>query len=392
MQSTHKRKLAIYIQYTNPAMYPPLQHGARILLKNGWDVTFLGIRGKESGDALRLPDDLGARLKTIPKWGKGWVLKLNYAVFAIWCRWMVRTKRPQLIYISDPLGGPAGLFAQRATNSTIIYHEHDSPEQNLKTAIGRVLSWARLAIIRRAKLCVFPNLKRAADLESQTHSSRFLQVMNCPGLDEVSHICQQFRDHTGLRVYYHGSIVPDRVPLSIIAALMELPDSVTLTIVGYETIGSQGYTKVLNNEVRYRNLQNRVKILGPHQRRELLNLCADHDVGLALIPTDTREANFKDMAGASVKVFEYLACGIPVLVSEVADFDKLFVQSGFALACEPRNAHSIAEALTWFLDHPEARVAMGKRGRDRVLTDWNYECQFAPVLNALAALDIRPFD
>jgi len=89
------------------------------------------------------------------------------------------------------------------------------------------------------------------------------------------------------------------------------------------------------------------------------------------------------MAGASVKVFEYLACSIPVLVSQVLDFDKLFVQSGFAVACKPDDAGSIAAALSWFLYHPEERVAMGKRGRDRALADWNYEYQFTPVLNAL---------
>jgi hypothetical protein len=58
--------------------------------------------------------------------------------------------------------------------------------------------------------------------------------------------------------------------------------------VAYETIGSQDYAGVLAEEVRVRNLQNRVRILGPHQRSDLLNLCAEHDVGLALVPTESR--------------------------------------------------------------------------------------------------------
>ena len=32
----------LYVQFTNPAAYPPLEHSARILADAGWDVMFLG--------------------------------------------------------------------------------------------------------------------------------------------------------------------------------------------------------------------------------------------------------------------------------------------------------------------------------------------------------------
>ena len=33
----------LYIQYTNPAGYPPLEHSSRLLAARGWVVVFLGI-------------------------------------------------------------------------------------------------------------------------------------------------------------------------------------------------------------------------------------------------------------------------------------------------------------------------------------------------------------
>jgi spore maturation protein CgeB len=60
------------------------------------------------------------------------------------------------------------------------------------------------------------------------------------------------------------------------------------------------------------------------------------------------------------------------------------VKSGFALACKPDDVRSIADSLAWFLSHRDTRVAMGELGRKQVLEDWNYECQFAPVLRSLA--------
>ena len=32
----------LYVQYTNPGAYPPLEHSARILADRGWKVHFLG--------------------------------------------------------------------------------------------------------------------------------------------------------------------------------------------------------------------------------------------------------------------------------------------------------------------------------------------------------------
>jgi hypothetical protein len=32
----------LYLQYTNPAAYPPLEHNSRILANEGWQVLFLG--------------------------------------------------------------------------------------------------------------------------------------------------------------------------------------------------------------------------------------------------------------------------------------------------------------------------------------------------------------
>src|ERR1041385_5473127 len=36
------RTRILYLQYTNPAGYPPLQHSSRILADAGWSVLFLG--------------------------------------------------------------------------------------------------------------------------------------------------------------------------------------------------------------------------------------------------------------------------------------------------------------------------------------------------------------
>ena len=75
-----------------------------------------------------------------------------------------------------------------------------------------------------------------------------------------------------------------------------------------------------------------------------------------------------------------------MLVSDLPEWRETYVDTGLGRACQPASAESIADALRWFLTHPAERIAMGERGRARILQDWNYETRFAPVLARLKAV------
>ena len=68
-------------------------------------------------------------------------------------------------------------------------------------------------------------------------------VWNCPAKGEATRPRESKRETGRIGFLYHGSIVPDRLPLSIVDALAGLPGEVSLTVVGYETVGSLGYLK-----------------------------------------------------------------------------------------------------------------------------------------------------
>ena len=68
-----------------------------------------------------------------------------------------------------------------------------------------------------------------------------------------------------------------------------------------------------------------------------------------------------------------------MLVSDLPVWRSLFVEPGYGLGCNAEDPQSIAEALSWLMDHSTEMRAMGERGRQRVTADWNYETQFGPV-------------
>ena len=183
----------------------------------------------------------------------------------------------------------------------------------------------------------------------------------------TKHIVQPEKSADELILFYHGSIVPDRLPVSVIYALANLPSSVRLRIAGYETVGHPGYLRELEEFADSRELGSRFEYLGSLSRQALLPETRKAHVGLALMPINAMDLNLQAMTGASNKPFEYMACGLALLVSDLPDWNEMFVDPGFARACDPQDPESIASALRWFIEHPDKTRKMGERGRKRVL-------------------------
>jgi glycosyltransferase involved in cell wall biosynthesis len=188
-----------------------------------------------------------------------------------------------------------------------------------------------------------------------------------------------------LVVFFHGSITPERLPLSVLHALALCPLTIGLRFAGYET-DYNGYAQRILSEADGLNISDRVHFLGALPGRgELLTECARAHVGLSLMPMKSDDLNMLAMVGASNKPFDYLLCGLALLVSDLPDWNATYVTPGFGLACNPEDASSIARALHWFFENRIESSEMATKGRTRVLTTWNYEAQFKSVLERMGS-------
>lgn len=375
----------MYIQYTNPAGYPPLEHSSRILAESGWKVLFLGTRAF-GADSLEMPSHRSICVRQLGSQPVGWRLRLHYLRYCAWVFVWALLWRPDWVYASDPLSCPIALVLSLMPRFGIIYHEHDAPLEG-GSAFLRMCLKARRWLARRAAICIVPDPHRAA-LFAKEHrladSDRVLCVWNCPLPEEIAAASKPPLEEA-LLLYYHGSIGPTRLQLAVLEALAMLPDRVRLLAVGYETIGHVGYIDHLKEEAARLGVADRVEFAGPLNRDALLTQCRRADVGLALVPPQSDDLNTRYLVGASNKAFEYLACGLAILVSDLADWECTYVKQGYGIMCDPTSPRSIADAVRWFLEHPLELRQMGEQGRQRVATAWNYEAQFAPVVQRMLA-------
>jgi glycosyltransferase involved in cell wall biosynthesis len=363
----------LYVQYTCPAFVGPLEHGSRILADAGWCVLFLGIGSPGSSDALVSPPHPRIRTRLLPYCPPGWRQKLHYAGYMLWALGWLAWARWEAVYCSDTLTAPVGLLAHWLLRVPVIYHEHDSPGPP-RSVLMRVCGAARRRLARAARMCVLPNGERLARFTA-LRPRRSACVWNCPRQDEV--MPPRAPGHQGsLTLWYHGSLTPGQLPTAVVHSLRLLPPGVKLLFAGYETIGHLAYVKQLLQLAEQLGLSNRVSYLGTRaSRQELFAAAAQADVGLVLFDRQFRQP----MAGASQKPFDYLACGLALLVTDTPEWEDLYVRAGYARSCDPHTPEAIAAAVRWFLVHPAETGAMGESGRRRVAAEWNYENQFRPV-------------
>ncbi len=426
-------KRILYVQYTNPAPYSPLQNSARILADKGWRVRFLAIGALGVADQFRLPSYPNIEVRQWRFSRPGLLQKLHYLAFGFWTAWNVLRWRPRWVYASDSLICPIALALSFLPGVRVLYHEHDSPsdenvesrkqkvesqkaetlkpeklkEQNRErkaddgrqttddrsptsdfrppaSGFQRFILWCRKKLARRAALCILPNEQRVEVFRQTTGTTRPIYcVWNTPAQSEV--IVEGNRSSSEpLKLFYQGSIVPTRTPVSLIQAMAVVSSPVELFVAGFETTGNLAYGQLLKEEAVRLGVIDRFHRLAPIPlRADLLTTSSQAHVGLAFMPMHGGDLNERAMTGASMKPFDYLACGLALLVSDLPDWRKMFVEPGYGLACNPADQESIAKALRWFAEHPKETREMGERGRQRILSEWNYESQFAPVINQL---------
>jgi glycosyltransferase involved in cell wall biosynthesis len=375
-----RSKRVLFVQITEVGGYPPLIHASTLMADAGWEVTILNA--PIAGHALVFPSHPNITIWNTRTRASHLIGKPDYIKYMLTTAKLAGTLRPDVVYASDVAGAAPGLFASRVANASLIYHEHDSPNPN---APPSVLMRMRRAAARKAKLVLFPNAERARIVQAELgFSSKNLQIVwNVPRRSEVP--TPRTQGNAVLKVYYHGNISPELLPMSVVEALCRLQSSVHLRIVGYESPGARGYGARLMTLGRQPDGRSLVEYVGSISRERLLQEATQADIGLSLMPQRTHDMNLRNLVGASNKAFDYMAAGMALLVSDLPEWRRVFVDSGYALAATPSDPQSIAASLSWFLDHPEERTAMAARNRAKIEADWNYETAFAPVLEALSA-------
>jgi glycosyltransferase involved in cell wall biosynthesis len=373
-------KSILYVQYANPALYPPVERGSWLLASQGWCVRMLGIHAEGASANLVSTPDPRITINLLKHRGPGLSASLSYMQFYRSALREISARRPKVVYCSDLMSYPVGLAATSLFNIPSILHEHDPPKSEGRSS--GPLRHIRRVFARRAKLCIVPQVQRAAEFQAATGAPHVVVAYNCPSKAELL-TCENQSRRSHFTLWYHGSIGPGQFPSSIVGALAHLPSDVRLEFAGYETIGTKDYVAELMRLASELGLDSRVTYRGAISKRsDLYALASQCDLGLCLFATVFRDP----MVGASNKPFDYLACGLPLLTNSTPEWRDFYGSHRVSIECDPERPETIAKAVLTLRENGEARRNMAQRGLALIRSEWNYETQFAKVLDTIDAL------
>lgn len=274
-----------------------------------------------------------------------------------------------IYHLHDPELLPAALWL-KAKGKKVIYDAHeDLPEQVMGHSY--LPQWSRSSVALAAGFLVKHVCRR---LDGAVAATPYIQgqfqhmgvrtedVSNFPMLGELE--VENGWENKQRQVCYVGSIAAVRGIVDIVKAMEFVQPDVRLAL-GGELAGSDVET-IVTQQPSWR----RVDALGFLDRTSTRETLARSIAGLV-----TLHPNGNYINAQPVKMFEYMAAGIPVIASDFPLWRRIVDDAGCGKLVDPLDPKAIAEAIDWFIDHPDAARAMGESGRRAVLERYNWDVE-----------------
>jgi glycosyltransferase involved in cell wall biosynthesis len=203
-----------------------------------------------------------------------------------------------------------------------------------------------------------------------SQNSNTVLVRNFPILEELgSGPTIPWNDRPPL-VAYVGGTGPERGIQESVTAMSLLPQELNarLAIAGPPSTA-------LRRKIARLDGYDRTELLGLLDRKGIASLLGATRVGL--VPLH-RMPNFVD--ALPVKLFEYMACGVPVVASDFPLWRQIVDGCQCGMLVNPQDSQDLARAIEYLLTHPEEARQMGERGRAAVERDYNWRTEERQLL------------
>ncbi len=106
------------------------------------------------------------------------------------------------------------------------------------------------------------------------------------------------------------------------------------------------------------------------------------DIGVAPFDLPAHGPLLLDFYWSPLKLFEYMAAGLPVVAPNVPRLTELFQHEREGIAYDAADSHALADAIERLADAPK-RAAMGQAARQRAVDDYGWDVHCRTLANAL---------
>jgi glycosyltransferase involved in cell wall biosynthesis len=137
----------------------------------------------------------------------------------------------------------------------------------------------------------------------------------------------------------------------------------------------------LRERIRNLGLCDSIQLRGRMEHEEMAS-----SLGRARIGVSPLQDIPKFRRNIPVKIFEYWACSLPVVSSNLPPIRPFFKNVNGGLLFPPGEVEALAQSIEWLLDHPEAARRMGQRGRAAIETRFKHQSEVHKLLKFYSQL------
>jgi glycosyltransferase involved in cell wall biosynthesis len=269
--------------------------------------------------------------------------------------------------------------ALRRLGGHVIYDMHECMPKALAASKPYLPRWAAPLVSRvytlferfwlRGVAVIFAELSYK---EGYRWVKRHVDVLNLPDVGQLQAIVEP--KNAIPTVCYFGLVAELRSSWEMVRAVQLLRDEGLR--VDFDCIGpiDDKHLSELRQYVEQNQLDG-VRLRGFMAVREGHSVIARCQIGLAVVyPTPNMRDSFP------TKMFEYMALGMPVIVSDFPLYRGIVDEAGCGLCVEPGDVKALAAAIRRLIDNPAEARAMGERGRRTVLERYNWATEERKLL------------
>ncbi len=337
----------------------------RQLADHGYDVTLVvadGI-GPARQDGVRIVDvgPAGARFKRM----FGTTRRVLAQALLI---------DADIFHLHDPELIPAGLVLKQRGKKVIFDAHEDVPVQLLSKPyldpVSRRMVAGAFAAYERYACKQFDGIIAATPFIRDKFfkiNRRTIDINNYPLACEFDASADW--QAKARQVCYVGSVAAIRGIRELVQACSLLRSDATLALAGRFS------EPRLETEVTGYRGWGQVRALGHQDRSGVRAVMAGSMAGLVTLHP---ERNYLD--ALPVKMFEYMAAGIPVIASDIPLWRGILTSNGCGVCVNPYDPAAIASAIDYFVLNPDVARQMGRNGRRAIVDKYNWPVESAKLI------------
>lgn len=171
-------------------------------------------------------------------------------------------------------------------------------------------------------------------------------------------------------IIYAGYVSRERgldILLKVLLELIPQYPTISLLVAGY-ILDTNEFKNEVTSFIDDNHLNGNVEITGWLPYADIIKNIQKSMVGMVLF----QPIHYNNIIGLPNKLFEYMACGKPVIASDFPEIRTIVEETDCGILVDPSNINDIEKAIIWMLKNPEEAQEMGLRGRKAIEYKYNW--------------------